>query len=227
MRRLLVGELAGLLLAGCGGAPPTPTATPVPPTPTPTPAQVAQLSAAAMAQLKSAHFVLAVDGLAQSTGFALQVSGAEGDVVAPDRLKARLKARLGQSPVDSELVVLGQERFLKNPLSGKFEPLTVPIGSLALLDPQQGAAKLLRDLKDPAAGGRETLDGAEADVIAGTLEARELTDLFGGDPGASPVPTQLWIGTADRLVHKARLSGPVAAGEPAAIVRTLTLSGFN
>ena len=38
---------------------------------------------------------------------------------------------------------------------------------------------------------------------------------------------QLWIGTADRLVHKARLSGPVAAGEPAAIVRTLTLSGFN
>src|SRR5207249_10845070 len=96
-----------------------------------------------------AHFVLAVEGLTQPTGFGFQVSGADGDVVAPDRLKAKLSARLGQSAGKSELVVLGKDRFLKNPRSGKFEPLSMPIGSLALLDPQQGAAKLLRDLKDP------------------------------------------------------------------------------
>ena len=40
-------------------------------------------------------------------------------------------------------------------------------------------------------------------------------------------PAKLWIGTGDRLIHKAVLSGAVAKDEPDAMVRTFTLSGFN
>jgi lipoprotein LprG len=224
---LLLALLTTLVLAGCGvlggNTPPTP----VPPTPTPTPAQIAQQSAAAMAGLKSAHFILSIEGQPQPTGFGFQLLGAEGDVVAPDKLKARLKARLGQSPVDSELVVLGKERFLKNPFSGKFEPLMLQIGSLAMLDPDHGAPLLLRDLQNPTAGAREQVDGVDSDVLSGTLNPADLTALFGGTPVSDPVQAQVWIGTVDRLVRKVRLSGPIATGEPAAIVRTLTLSGFN
>jgi len=160
--------------------------------------------------------------------FGFQVTSAEGDAVAPDQLHAKLKARMGPNPVDSELVVLGAEKFIKNPLSGKFEALTVPLGTLALLDKDHGAPLLLHKLADPIVSGREAVDGVDSEVIAGTLSPADLAPLVTGLPPASaPVKAQAWIGASDRLVRKVRLEGPISQGEPAAIVRTLLLSSFN
>jgi hypothetical protein len=133
---------------------------------------------------------------------------------------------VGQSPIQTELVVLGNEKFLKNPLSGKFESQALP-GTYAFLDKDRGAPLLLRNLKEPTVTVRESVDGTEADVLTGTLEASDLAVLFGDKPAAAPVKTEVWVATSDRLVPRVRLTGPVLESDPATIVRTLTLSGYN
>jgi hypothetical protein len=227
MRRFPTAALAvALLLAGCSGLGPQPT--PAPPTPTPGPQQIAQQAAAAMAEVRTAHFKLDFEGQPPPTALGFQLTSAEGDTAAPDKLKAKLKARFGPNPIESELVVLGSDKLLKNPLSGRFEALTLPLGSLALLDKDRGVPLLLRNAKDPALAGRENVDGAEADVLTGTLAAADLAPLVTGlPPVAQPVKAKAWIGSSDRLVRRVRLEGPISAGEPAAIVRILTLSAFN
>ena len=212
--------LAALVFTGCGGSGPEPG-------PTVAPADLVNQAASAMEQVRSAHFALDVEGQQPTTEFVLQVTRAEGDAVAPDRLKAKVTARLGQSPLETELVVIGQEKFLKNPLSGKFEPQTALPGSYAILDKDRGAPRLLRNLQNPTLGGRESVDGVECDVVSGTLNAADLTALFGDNPVSQPVKTQVWISTTEKQVRRVRLSGPIANGEPESIERTITLSAFN
>ena len=137
-----------------------------------------------MAEVRTAHFTLTFEGQPPPTALGFQLTSAEGDTAAPDKLKAKLKARFGPNPVESELVVLGSEKLLKNPLSGRFEALTLPLGSLALLDKDRGVPNLLRTAKDPVLASQESVDGTEADVLTGNirrfLDGEELDATFDG-----------------------------------------------
>jgi lipoprotein LprG len=105
--------------------------------------------AQAMSDVKSAHFVLTVDG--QITGLAL--SKAEGDLTKEGKAKGTATVDSSGIKVEAAFVIVDQWLYLKL-ATGGYQKLPLAVAATvydpsAILDPQRGAAQLLRSAKNP------------------------------------------------------------------------------
>ena len=112
---------------------PAPTATPLPATPgvstpAPTPGQdtaAAEIVAAALDALavaESYHFLVEAVIKVEEEGTSLELPFTfEGDFQQPDRLRGQMILSLGFFSVESEIVLIGQDYYAKDPVSGEWE----------------------------------------------------------------------------------------------------------
>lgn len=217
-RLLSVAALLLSVVAGCAAAPPAPREL--------TAREVLDRAAEAAQNLTSVHFTLEMDGATLSLGPGLQVTSAEGDVVSPDRAHLFFKLRFGTLTADSQLVTIGDQLYLTNPLTGRWEKVPTRIASLQVLDAEHGVPSLLRQVVDPEKS-TESLDSVKTYHIKGKVPTSAFTDLTGGQPTDGLVDGEVWVGADDFLVRQVRLEGAIIAGDKATSVRVLKLSRFN
>src|SRR5438034_5422975 len=135
-----------LLAAGCGPAADLP------------PDQVIQQTAPAMQDANSFHFTLDASK-PQKPLPGLYVTGAEGDVVKPDKLVADIQGTYGGVPLKTKVLVSGNSQFMTDVVTGRWSSMSSALNIMQFFDPAKGITDILANVKDLKADGKESLDG--------------------------------------------------------------------
>ncbi len=228
--RVVCACIAAAAVIACGGQPageaPLPTAPPLPtPTPAPTPVDplvVLAESGRVMEALESFHF-----RLDHSEGFTalmpnLSLVQAEGDVVKPDGMSVDLSGGAGGFAIKSGFITSGDDSFMLNPLTGRWDPSPREASPLDFFDPQRGISSMMTDVESPVL----TVEG-RVYSIEGHLPAEALSPLIGPTLDGARVSVELTIAVGSHHLERAVFVGAVKAGEIEGTVRTITLSGFD
>lgn len=212
------------LLAACGG--PTDQ---TPPTPTPAPPTAQQLIANAQTAIKKVtayHFKLDVQN--PGVGGTFVILNADGDIVVPDKLKATAKVNVLGSAVNVQIIAIGNQDYITDPISQKWTKTTGIIDPRTLSDPQMGVASILGHIQDPTAPTDGNVDGTPCWSINGTLDPLYLAGITGGVPANSPKLTlNACIGKSDNLPYLIKVTGIAGQSDTANTVRTFKLSNFG
>lgn len=219
MRRSVPGALlCVLLLASCGGdgGGEDPTA-----------AEIVAGAAEKTAELKSFRFTLDVENVPPSAS-GLSLTSAEGEVVVPDRLKAKASATFSRIPIETELVFVGEDDYFIDPLTRKWRRLDVGTSPVAFFDPAQGVLTVIKSAVEVEDAGSEIVDGVETHRLTGKVKAREAARLLVVSSTSDRLAdVELWIGKDDSILRRIRVRGPVGEGEGADASRTVEISDFG
>lgn len=212
--RVAVVAVLAALAAGCGGASGPPVR------------EIVARDVAKTSALTSFHVLVHVENVpASKTGISLTY--VDGDLAVPDRLHARIAGTLKGVPLTTELIVVGDRHFLKNPFTGAWQPIAIGMKAVTFFDPAKGVLSVIRHASGLAGDGSEDVGGVASYRLKGKVRADAVTPLLGNTPGARLLPIELWIGKRDFLLRRIRLSGPIAPGEGQDAVRTVELSAFD
>jgi hypothetical protein len=204
-------------LAGCGGSS-KPSG--------PAPATLVQQTIAATGKQKSFHFKLNVDHPAPSTS-GLSLSFAEGDVLVPDELKANAAGTFNGIPITTQIVFFGPKQYILNPLSSAWQSFSTKTSPLAFFSPAKGVLAAVKGATGLSDGGTATVGGVGCYRLLGKIKARDVTAFLGNPASDREADAEIYVGKDDSLLRKLTLSGPIAAGEPKDIRRTVVLSKFG
>ena len=218
----MVAATLPAVFAGCSSGPddePTPSVASLPPA-----APLLKDSAAAMREVKSAKFDLA--GRGSIAG--VEVDSAEGTVTSDGRAQGIVHIKQSGSLVELELVVIGEDIYIKGP-TGQFAKL--PKGAAGsvfdpsqILSPDRGLARLLEFASEAKTVGEEEVDGIDTWKVEAKLDGTLVSHLM-PLPTVNNVPGTLWISKDDGKLVQIAVTTPQAGGETAQI--TLHLSDFG
>ena len=214
----------------CGGSGPSPTptagalATAATPSPTPVnPEALLRESGRAMEGLSSFHFRLDHERGGTALLPTLVVDEAEGDVVKPDKISAQFVGGFAGFGYKSSLVTIGDDSYMTNPLTGKWESVPKEVSPLGFFDPGKGVVTMMSQIAAPI-----LLEAGEGVYrIAGTLPAEALAPLVGTTVEGVTVGVEVTIGADDLYLQRARFDGKLKETEDPDTVRVITLSRFN
>ena len=214
---LLCAIVLVLLGAACGGGGNEPE---------PSAAKIVTGAAAATGAEKRFHFVFDEESGPRSTT-GVHLVFAEGDIAVPDRVKADVSGTFQGLPLRTQLVGVGRKTYLKNPLTGKWQEVSVGTNPVSFFDPAKGVLAVIKGATQLELIGSEEVGGADAYHLQGKTTVGSITPLLGNPPGERLVDVELWVDKAtDRLV-RLRLSGKVHSDDPVEAVRTVELSRFG
>ena len=192
-----------------------------------TPKEVLDRAADALDKATTAHFALEQQNGSLALAQGVQVTNAEGDVARPDKLHMKFTLRLAGFNAEAQLIAVGEDLFITNPLSGQWQKAPARTGAPRVLDQDKGMSGLLRKVTDAQRVGNEAVDGAQTVHLKGRVPATSFADMTGAQPSGDTVAGDLWVGSEDFLPRQVRLEGVLGAGDTAQTVRTLKFSKFN
>ena len=189
-------------------------------------ALLAEAESAAKA-LRSFHFRLQHENGTTPAPMGLELVSAEGDAIPPDRLKAELRAKApGFGSVTLNIIGIGEETWITNPFTRRWQKLPgATVRDIA--DPALIVNAVLQGLSEAKVVKRADIDGTETYQIAGRLSSDALQVAMPSAERGRTVSVEVWVGVDDALARRARIVGPLAAGEAADIVRQVDLSRFD
>jgi LppX_LprAFG lipoprotein len=201
-----------LLLAACGGTPP------------PDAHQLIKDAQVAIQHVTSYHFKLVTDN--PGTGGNLLITGAEGDILVPDKLKANANALLAGNSVQVQFIAIGNQQYIF--LFGVWQTTTGLLDPRTLSDPQKGVAAILGHIQNPSTPSDSSVGGTSCWNISGKLDPQYLAGITGGGaPAGTTNDVSTCIGKSDKLPYQIIIKGQASAGDTNKTVRTLTLSKFD
>jgi hypothetical protein len=206
-------------LGGCGGSG---SGTPSDPSPE---SIVARTTTETGAQ-KSFHFKLEVKNPAPSSS-GLSLTFADGDVIVPDRLKAKIAGTFNGIPITTQIVFAGPKQYLLNPLSKSWQSFSTSTSPIAFFSPAKGVLTAVKAATDLKLDGTRTVGGVESYHLVGRIKARDVAGFLGNTPSDLEADAEIDVGKDDGLLRKLTLSGRIAAEEPDDAERTVTLSRFG
>lgn len=199
------------------------------------PPDVAELLDSAVGQfleMQSFHFALDFDGeTSPLEQLSVDMETIEGDVILPDQLDAKVKAKarqFGGINVNVSLVGVGEDAWVTNPFDQTmWLPLEGGNPLNGLFNPSEGVAAVIRGAANPMLTGEEEIDGAPMWVVEGTVDSGDLTAFLDSAVPGYDVKGTIWIGKDDNVIYRIYLLGQLAAEEPVDILRRLNFSSFN
>jgi LppX/LprAFG-like lipoprotein len=214
LAKAIAALLAVPLVAGCGGG----KNAPAPPT-----RVIVARTIRSTAALRSFRFVLKVEH-ARSGAPGLTLTFAQGELLVPDRLRARINGTFSRTPIQSEIIIIGNRSFLQDPLTKRWRPFAAAPNPGVLIKGVPTVIRRARALKNT---GSERVGGVDTHRLSGEVPAAVVAPLVGVKANGKLVPFTLWTGKKDFRLRRVRLEAPVGQGEPDDIVRTVDISDFN
>jgi len=198
------------LLIACQSEP-TPVATP---TPELEPLEIARRAAEAMLSVDSLHFTIERQGALAyiDTDQLLAFKRAEGDFGLPDRMRAIVRVITAITPIDIGMVVLGDDQFATDPITGEWGRLPPEWGQFSLLtlfDPEWGLQGLLKaGIVDLTLAGNEEIEEQRHYRLTGRASGERMNAMTLGFIGRGDVELEVWIGMDDFYVRRLRIVDP-------------------
>ena len=194
--------------------PPTPTQTPPSPTPSPVPQPVSWTDLLAdsfdrMRAVDSLHFQVEIEIAVKSADASMTIPVSfEGDYQAPDRARGALKMSLGFFEVESETITIGNDAYFTNPETGLWEAGSLE--DVPLVQPTDLLEVGSVPVEGLALAGRETIGGAPAYRLTGTIPAESV---LGEGDTAGDLQIEYWITEEDSLIRRVTVQGDLGAGD--------------
>lgn len=208
-----------LVLAGCDG-PSVPTAS-----------SILALAQQHFNDAKTFHFVMKSDHLgpkpAGDPGIS-SLSAAEGDVQRPDKLSSSGTVDFGGMTVSTQLIVVGQQAWYQNPLTGSWDEDDSFASFVTLFDPAKGLGVALTTLRNPSLPSDGSANGTSCWKISGDVDTSALGNLLGeaANPAKAPHVT-FCIGKSDGRLYSIVLTGQVVTGDTDQTTRTIYISKYD
>ncbi len=216
---LLAITLAAVLMAGCSNDPP-PT-----PTVTFTADDAVNLSRNAMEEVDGFHFDMSHPSGNTSLPGGLALTRATGSAVAPDSVYVNAEALLGSAFVRVEGVVIGEDTYMTNPLTGNWSAIAPEDSPFGFLDPVQLVTNVLDQVEDPQLSDQQ---GTNSNlVITASVPATALEPLVGIVNESAELTLRLLIHQESYLLQEARIEGPLQSDDEPNAVRLIKFSGFG
>jgi lipoprotein LprG len=191
-----------------------------------TPEQVIEKSAPAMQEASSFHVTLDLSQVGKAPP-GLFLTGADADIVKPDKLQAEVSAIYSGLPIEVKVIVDGEKQYMTDPASGKWQVMPPALNIVQFFDPSKGVADMLTNLKDLEGHGRESIGDTDSYVVKGKVPTSALSAFSPEVTASGDLTTTLWVGATDFLVRRAQIEGPLTASEPAEVVRTFHFRDYN
>jgi lipoprotein LprG len=172
------------------------------------PADVISRAGSAMLAEPSFHFKIDISGapVILNKLTQLMLRSAEGDFARPDKMGVHLKVIAAVAAAELDMIALGNEQYLTNVLTKKWEVLPPEFGfnPAIMFDPQMGLEQLLKGgLDNPHWIGVETLDGKNIWHVQGSIDGARVQGMSGSLISNGPADVDLWIEPNTFLPHKA------------------------
>jgi lipoprotein LprG len=180
-------------------------------------------SAAAMREIKTAKFLITADGAISG----LSLRRAEGTLTREGDAEGTAQIEQAGTNVDLTFVIVGDKIYIKGPTGG-YQQLPLALAASvydpsAILDPDQGVAKLLSTATDAKTEASEAVDGTDAWRVALTANGADLSKIIPGVTGNTP--GKVWLGKQDKRLHKAVFTLPADGGATGTV--TVTFREFD
>jgi lipoprotein LprG len=186
------------------------------PTPTPelAPVEIAQRAADVMLSVDALHFKIERDGALAyiDTQRLLAFKRAEGDFKLPNQLRALVRVITAFTPIDIGMIVVGEDQYATDPVTGAWDILPPEWGQFSLLvlfDPETGLQRLLKDgVFELKLAGQDKIEGQDHYHLTGRASGERLSAMTLGFIGNGDVELEVWIGTEDLHVRRIRIVEP-------------------
>jgi hypothetical protein len=212
--KAIAALLAVPLVAGCGGH----ARAPAPPT-----REIVARTIQSTTALRSLRFVLKVEHAPSGTP-GLTLTSARGEILVPDRLRALINGTFSRTPIQSEVIIIGDRSFLQDPLTKQWRRFAAAPNPGVLV---KGVPAVIRRARALTNTGSEKVGGVDTYRLSGETPAAVVAPLVGVAPNGKLVRFTLWTGQKDFRPRRVRLEGPVGRGEPDDIVRTVEITDFD
>ncbi|GAA2371498.1 lipoarabinomannan carrier protein LprG [Catellatospora methionotrophica] len=180
--------------------------------------------AKAMAEVKSAHFVIDVNGKISG----LTLKRAEGDLTQQGSAQGSATIEQFGTAIEAKFVIVGSDLYLQG-ATGGYQKLPLAAAATvydpsAILDPNRGVAKLLSSVKTATTQAKETVDGKETYKIQVEPDPVALAALI---PGVGTgVTGHVWLDATSKQLVKGEFLIPAKGSDPAGTV-TVTFTKYN
>ena len=198
------------LAAACGGGS-TPTATPPTATPAPVLSDVLTNAGEKMAAMSSAKFSMVDEKESGAKFFETTFKSLEAEVKAPDSFRMLVEV---VSPafgfVEIEMMAVGEQALMKFSKDAPWAPLPldqVPFNFSGLGMTFRDVIHMIRD-GDGAITGSESVLGAQAIRVEGTVQSEQLSNLITDVDSGHTVTLTLWIDEAEHFSAAVAVSRP-------------------
>jgi LppX_LprAFG lipoprotein len=216
-RTVIAALLCAFLFAGCGGGS----------SDDPDASEIVAAATEQTAAAESFRFSLEVENVPPADS-GLSLTSADGEVVVPDRLRAEASGTFSRIPIETELVLVGDDDYFLDPLTRQWRRLDVGTSPVELFDPAKGVLGVIENAQDVEYAGEESVRGVPTHHLTGTIEASDAAPLLAVSNATDElVDVELWIGKDDSLLRRIVVRGPVGAGEPDEAARTVELDDFG
>jgi len=218
---LLLAPLVALVIACGGGGETKPSAG------APSVSELLSKSGNATRAAKSFHFNFTQEANAtMPMPLNFRLVSAEGDYLAPDRIKAGVKAKAASANVSVDIIGVGERTWITNPFTRRWQSLPdTTVSDIA--DPSAIVGALLSGLKDPKIVGETEIDGVKTYRVSGTIDSSVLRNAFSTVEAGYTNNIDLWLGVEDSLPRRARIAGQLYKDDPANVSRQVDLSKYG
>jgi lipoprotein LprG len=156
------------------------------------------------------------------------IRGARGALTREKGASGTVLVQPADTPVEYQFVISGGQVYLKGPTGG-FQSLPLsasPYDPTELLNPSGGLADFLKTTSGGRTEAADTVDGAATYRVSATIATSALERFLPVALQEDKVPTVLWIGRNQPLLHKLRLTAHLREqSKPTTL--TVILSNFN
>lgn len=159
----------------------------------------------------SVHFLLEVDGSTYlDVNETIELKEVEGDLKRPDRAKADAEVQISFASFDVGLVVIGDDVYMTNFLSGDWErgPSDFNFNPALIFDDERGVGAVLETMEDVELGEESRIGTTTVVEISGNVAQREISQLVAGSLEGDPIGVTLWIDVTTGELLQIELSEP-------------------
>lgn len=190
-------------------------------------AALLQKAKATLDATSSAHFVLTSTNATTAGG--TTISGGDGDVQRPDRLRGSLNLVVKGLSVSVKVIAVGDQVYAQLPFATKYakiDPSAFGLGNPGqLLDPDNGLSTLLSSATGAKSTGQKRINGELVDEISATVPGSKIPVLPDANP-SSAVRLVAAIDPGNNELRQVTLTGPfVRANTNSTFTVTLTNYG--
>lgn len=184
-----------------------------------------------LADVQSLHFMLDIEGETYiDDGNTIRLLSAEGDLARPDKVVVEFRINvLNTADVSIRMVTIGEQSWTTDLITGNWGDAPPEFGydPSVLYDNQDGLGPVMGKLDNPELTGTEEVDGREAHVITGTVEADVIEPLTAGTMAGDDVAITLWIDIETSDLLRVVVVEPENPDKDESATWTMTLSNFD
>jgi hypothetical protein len=179
----------------------------------------------AMSEVSRFRFELTHPAGTTSLPGGLFLTRADGAVIAPDRLSINAEANFSRVFVKVRAVVIGDETYMTNFLTGAWSKVPPGESPFGFLDPVKLVADMLGQVTAPEFEPKAKPDGDL--VIRGRISAGPFAALVGMVDDSKTVDVSLAVDRRTFLLKEALVQGAVQPEDGPTVARLIRLSGFD